>query len=110
MRRSRSRCARVAAAAAFLLLPVTAGAQGLAVPEQGARGMGLGGAYTALAADPSAIYYNAAGLAFLRGTQLYAGGMFVSPNTTFTGADPAPGAGVTERAYGGLAHAARRCS
>jgi long-chain fatty acid transport protein len=101
MRRTRARCARAAAAAAFLLLPAIAGAQGLSVPEQGARGMGLGGAYTALAGDPSAVYYNAAGLSFLRGTQLYAGGMFVSPNTTFTGADPTPGVGITERANDG---------
>ena len=38
----------------------------------GARAMGLGSAYVALADDPTAIYWNAAGLASLTGTQVTA--------------------------------------
>ena len=38
--------------------------------------MGFAGAYVAQAADPSAIFYNAAGIGFLKGKQLYVGGAF----------------------------------
>jgi long-chain fatty acid transport protein len=92
----------IAALAALGLAPAAARAGGFALQsEHGARGMGLGGAFTALAGDPSAIHHNAAGIAFLKGTQLYAGGVLVRPRTTFTGADPAPGAEVIERTTGG---------
>jgi long-chain fatty acid transport protein len=101
MRSSPARFVRAAAVAALLVHPAAAGAQGLAVSDQGARGMGLGGAYSALAGDPSAIHYNAAGLAFLRGTQLYLGGLVAQPSTTFVGADPTPGVGVVEQTTGG---------
>ena len=74
-----------------------AGAGGFALFEQGARSMGFAGAFTAQANDPSAIFHNAAGIAFLKGRQLYRGGRVLQPRTTFTGGDPFPGAGVTER-------------
>lgn len=90
-----------AALAALILVPASAHAGGFALSEQGARAMGLGGAFTALAGDPSAIHYNAAGIAFLKGTHLYAGGAVAQPKTTFTGTDPVPGAEVTERTTGG---------
>lgn len=84
-------------AAALLLTPVAATAGGFALFEQGARSMGFAGAFTAQANDPSAIFHNAAGIAFLKGRQLYVGGAFLPPRTTFTGSDPFPGAEVTER-------------
>ena len=98
-----ARSARAFTALAVLgLWPSFARAGGFALQsEHGARGMGLGGAFTALAGDPSAIHHNAAGIAFLRGTQIYAGGVVTQPRTTFTGADPAPGAEVIERTTGG---------
>ena len=103
MRLACARSARAIAALAVLgLVPAGARAGGFALhSEAGARGMGLGGAFTALALDPSAIHHNPAGIAFLKGTQLYAGGVLVQPRTTFTGADPAPGAEVIERTTGG---------
>src|SRR5215510_8648049 len=87
-----------ACAAAVLLLSLArpAGAAGFALFEQGARGMGFAGAFTAQASDPSAIFHNAAGVAFLKGRQLYVGGVLVNPSTDFTGADPYPGQGRTE--------------
>lgn len=82
--------------------PAPAKAAGFALFEQGARGMGFAGAFTAQASDPSAIFHNAAGIGFLRGKQLYLGGTLVAPSATFEGASPFPGAGVTEKSEAGL--------
>lgn len=38
--------------------------------QQVTAAMGMGGAFIAMTNDPSALFYNAAGLAFLSGTQL----------------------------------------
>jgi long-chain fatty acid transport protein len=89
-------------AAALGLAPADSAAAGFAVFEQGARAMGFAGAFTAQASDPSAIFHNAAGLAFLRGQQFYAGGTLIAPSATFRGADPFPGSAVTEKADMGL--------
>ena len=94
--------ALAAAVAACILAPVPAHAAGFAIFEQGARGMGFAGAFTAQANDPSAIFHNAAGIAFLKGKQIYLGGTLIRPSTTFTGADPFPGASVTEKGDTGL--------
>ena len=40
-------------------------AGGFQINEHGARAMALGGAFTAIANDASAVYWNAAGLGFL---------------------------------------------
>ncbi len=79
------------------MLAVDAHAAGFAIFEQGARGMGMAGAYTANPKDASAIFHNAAGIAFLKGKQFYGGGTFVHPKSTLTGDDPLPGAGVVEK-------------
>ena len=84
------------AALGFVLAPAAAHAAGFALFEQGAQGMGFAGAFTAQASDPSAIFHNAAGIAFLKGRQLYVGGVLVKPSTDFTGADPFPGQGRLE--------------
>src|SRR5262245_41268731 len=80
-----------------ILLPRSGHAAGFAIFEQGARGMGFAGAFTAQANDPSAIFHNAAGIAFLKGNQVYFGGTLIAPRADFTGTDPFPGATVTER-------------
>jgi long-chain fatty acid transport protein len=98
----RSSRALAAALMACTLAPASADAAGFAIFEQGARGMGFAGAFTAQANDPSAIFHNAAGIAFLKGKQLYLGGTLIHPTSTFTGADPFPGANVTETGDGGL--------
>ena len=94
----RRRSGALAAALAFVVWtgPAPARAAGFAIFEQGARGMGFAGAFTAQANDPSAIFHNAAGIAFLKGHQLYFGGTLIHPTSTFTGADPFPGSAVTE--------------
>jgi len=89
----------VTAGALFVLglgLAPQARAAGFALFEQGAEGMGFAGAFTAQASDPSAIFHNAAGVAFLKGRQFYLGGTLVNPSTSFTGDDPYPGAGRLE--------------
>ncbi len=78
------------------LLPMAAGAAGFAFYEAGAKAVGMSGAFTATADDPSAIYYNPAGLAFQKGTMIMAGGTFVVPTYSFKGANPFPGQGVSE--------------
>ncbi|HVN47284.1 MAG TPA: outer membrane protein transport protein [Bacteroidota bacterium] len=56
---------------------------GYQLNEHGARAVGIGGAFVAQASDPSAIYFNPAGLAFQQGTNIYAGGTFVIPSNTY---------------------------
>jgi long-chain fatty acid transport protein len=91
-----------AATALVLACAVRSDAAGFAIFEQGARGMGFAGAYTAQAADGSAIFHNAAGVAFLRNRQLYFGGTLIQPGADFTGANPFPGESITEKGDVGL--------
>lgn len=71
-------------------------AAGFALYDQSARGIGMGGAVTAQASDPSAIFHNAAGIAFQKDRQLSIGSTLFTLSTDFTGADPFPGAGREE--------------
>src|SRR5262245_6984492 len=82
------------AAASLLAAPAHAG--GFLVFQQGARGMGLAGAYAAQSDDPSAIFHNPAGVAFLEGQRLYLGASLVHSQLDFAGTSPFPGPGVTE--------------
>ncbi len=67
MRRARGLAALLVA----LALPSTARAGGFGRPNQiGARAVGMGGAFTAVADDPWAIWHNPAGLAFPDETQV----------------------------------------
>jgi len=59
-------------------------AGGYQINEQSARATGMGGAFVARASDPSAIYFNPAGLAFQSGLNIMGGGTFIFPSTTFT--------------------------
>ena len=93
-------CAVLAAGALAAAAPVHAA--GFAIFEQGAKAMGFAGAFTAQADDPSAIFHNVAGIAFLRGSQLSLGGTLIHPTTTFTGSDPFPGSTVTEKGDVGI--------
>lgn len=58
---------RVISAVAVLLWAIAAGAAGIEFPDNGATSMGRGGAFVARADDPTAIYYNPAGLARQKG-------------------------------------------
>lgn len=63
-------------------------AGGFQLNEHGAKAMAMGGAYTAVANDPSAIYWNGAGLTALSGTHFMVGTSLIIPNTTFRGVSP----------------------
>ena len=60
-------------------------AGGIDVINQGARGAGQSEAFAAQADDPSAIYYNPAGLTQLHGTQFSAGAYAIFPDFKFQG-------------------------
>lgn len=70
--------------AALLLLPLSANAGGLEFPDLGTTAIGRGTAFTARADDPSAFYYNPAGLSKLRGFSYLVGANIVLQDLTFT--------------------------
>ncbi|MCI0528658.1 MAG: outer membrane protein transport protein, partial [Nitrospira sp.] len=59
-------------------------AAGFQLPEQGIAAMGQGDAFVGQADDPSAVYYNPAGILQLEGTQATLGATLIHPSTTFT--------------------------
>ena len=70
---------------ATALLPSLVAAAGYETeyPDNGARALGRGGAFTARADDPSAVYYNPAGLAKLAGVDILLSSNFISLEHTF---------------------------
>jgi long-chain fatty acid transport protein len=71
-----------------LLISANIYAGGFQLNEHGAKAMALGGAFTAVANDPSAIYWNGAGLSQLSGTNIMIGTSLISPQSTFRGVAP----------------------
>ncbi len=63
-------------------------ASGFQINEHGSKAMGLGGAFAGLANDPSAIYFNPAGITQLSGTHILGGATLILPSSSFRG--PAP--------------------
>jgi len=63
-------------------------ASGFQINENGARAMGMANAYTGLANDVSAVFFNPAGMTQLKGTQFSAGVSLIAPMTKFTGPTP----------------------
>lgn len=85
-----------AIATALSLAAMPARAAGFAIFEQGTKAMGLGGAFTARADEPTAMYNNVGGLAFQRKTRAALGTTLVFlGDSKFEGAPPYPGYGVT---------------
>lgn len=87
----------VITATVLALLPSLAWGAGFALFEAGNKALGMGGAFTAVADDPSAMFWNPAGMAFQidEGRQVMAGVIFITPSQDFTGAAPYPGEGYT---------------
>ena len=71
---------------AFLTTESFAG--GFQINEHSARAMAMGGAFTAVANDASAIYFNGAGLTQLTGTNFLIGTTAIAPVSTFRGVFP----------------------
>ena len=73
-------------------LPVSAA--GFSIFEQGAKAMGMAGAFTAQADDPSLLFHNVGGLAFVEVRQFSAGVTWIyGAEAEFEGANPFPGEG-----------------
>ena len=58
-------------------------AGGFQLNEHGARAMAMGGAFTGLANDPSAVFFNPAGITQLKGTQFYLGTTLIAPLSSY---------------------------
>jgi long-chain fatty acid transport protein len=88
------RALSVVALAALAAVPVHGA--GFSIFEQGAKALGMGGAFTAQADDPSMLYYNAGGLAFVEKTDFALGATWIrSTKSDFKGSNPYPGAGYS---------------
>ncbi len=71
---------------------------GFSIFEQGSRAMGMGGAFTAQADDPSAMFHNVGGLGFLDDREFAAGfSLVASDGAKFHGAAPGIAAGAVEQ-------------
>ncbi len=76
---SRKRSFALLAVMLLVLAPAVRGS-GFLIYEHGAAAMAMAGAFTSLAKDPSALWHNPAGLAFLEGTQIMGGATFIFPS------------------------------
>jgi long-chain fatty acid transport protein len=87
----------VVALGAVVLAPATpAFAAGFSIFEQGSKAMGMADAVTAQSDDPSAIFYNAGGVAFIDKPSGAVGATYITETrASFHGAAPFPGPGVT---------------
>ena len=63
-------------------------AGGFQLNQHGAKASGMSGAFTAVANDPSAVYWNPAGLSYIKGTNFMLSSHFVSPSSGFRGISP----------------------
>ncbi|MEW6367407.1 MAG: outer membrane protein transport protein [Acidobacteriota bacterium] len=79
-----------------LALPAISFGAGFGIFEAGAKAVGMSGAFTATADDPSTMFYNPAGLAFQKGSKMMMGATLIMPFNSFEGGNPYPGEGVTE--------------
>jgi len=84
-------------ATALLVMPSLTWGSGFSLFEHSNRGMAMGGAFTAVADDPSALFWNPAGMAFQtdKGIQVMFGATLIAPEQTFYGESPYPGEGYT---------------
>jgi long-chain fatty acid transport protein len=92
-RRGRVRCPGTLVALAVLFLVATpAYPAGFSIFAHGAKPSGMGLAFTAVADDPSAIFYNPAGLGWQKHFSAQAGGSLLTKTEgDFEGANPFPG-------------------
>lgn len=72
-----------------LVLSANIFGSGFQINEHGAKAMAMAGAFTAIANDASAVYFNPAGMTQLNGTHLMAGVTLISPSAGFRGVAPA---------------------
>ena len=88
----RKKLLRAAAIGAVLGMGSICHGAGFKISEQGAKAMAMGNAFAALADDPSALYFNPAGISFLPGAQANLGALTIlAPQTEFRGTTPLSG-------------------
>jgi len=77
---------------AVILFSTQAHAAGFQIPEMGVKAMGMGHAFTAVADDPTANWFNPAGLAFQEGHAVTVGGVGIMPTVDFAAnaSNPSP--------------------
>jgi len=68
----------------MLALAINAQAGGFQIPEQGAKAAGLANAFAGVADDPSALWFNPAGVAFQDGSAIMANADVIVPTHEFT--------------------------
>jgi len=84
----------LAAAAIGALAAAPMYAAGFSIFEQGSKAMGMAGAFTAQADDPSLLFHNAGGLAFVTEREVSTGFTWItSTKAELDGANPFPGEG-----------------
>jgi long-chain fatty acid transport protein len=81
---------RLITVAVLILIPQWAHAGGFEFPDNGAQPLSRGGAFTAKADDLTALQYNVAGLAWVRGTHVLIDSNFVMANYEFARAGNYP--------------------
>ena len=74
---------------AVMIFTINIFGSGFQINEHGAKAMAMAGAFTGLADDPSAVYYNPAGIVNLQGTHFAAGVTLISSSSSFRGPSPA---------------------
>lgn len=85
----------LAAAALLAALDGPAYGAGFGIFEQGSKAMGMAGAFTAQADDPSLLFHNAGGLAFVDESELAGGLTWIKgAEAEFEGDNPFPGRGA----------------
>lgn len=67
------------------LEPGDAAGAGFAILQQGTGPMGQGNAFVAQADDPSAVFFNPAGITQIDGSEAYLGTTFIAPRITYDG-------------------------
>ena len=81
-----------------LLLCISIGlfAGGFALSGVGSRATSMGGAFRGMADDATAMYWNPAGLAFLKNNEVSVGATVIQPNSTWRNTAPLPGFTMSE--------------
>jgi long-chain fatty acid transport protein len=82
--RLRNRCIGLMVAASTVCWPISSPGLGFRIPNQDAEAIGRGNAFIATANNPSAIYYNPAGITQLKGSYVQFGAHSIAVNSEYT--------------------------
>jgi long-chain fatty acid transport protein len=96
-----SRFSFAVASGCILLVAQSAFGSAFAINELGVRAQGMGGAFTSIADDGSALFFNPAGIAFQKGLKLEMDSLAVVGLFRFTPSSTPPGTTVPANGYSG---------